>query len=733
MRRIGLALASGALLASAAEARTPFVAEFLIVETGRAVTAAAERDGDAIYVDAQILLALGLAPPPGDGPYALHEIAGLSFAVDEAEAAVRISCAAACYPRTTLPAQAASAQALTEAANGFFLNSETNVSYVAGAGELAGAFELGAFGPWGFFEQSWIGGARSVRLDTAWTLDDPARRTRLRVGDALTRGGLGAAPVRFAGVRWGIDFALDPSFVSYPTPLLAGEAAAAAVVDVYIDDALRYRSETPAGPFSIPDAPVTAGAGVARVVVTDALGRQQTISQPFYASPAMLRPGLTDFSLEAGVLRENYGAESLDYGAAFISGGARRGLTPWLTAAVRADAGDELLSFGAGLSATHDGLGQFDATAAFSDADGADGGYAAFGWTRAGGAFSGAAAIEAASEDYRRRGEARAATRFGARLSAGWRVRRLGAVRVSYAARARYGEDAARIASLSYAPALGAWGDVSLSLSWTGAAEDALSFGLALTQPLGGGGARSAQISRDGGAITARVEAQRAAAHAGGLGYKLGATTGGVERVDAALITSGPSGEGRLELSRVDGRTGYRGRYAFGVARLDGGLYVTRPLHDAFAVIDVGAPHVRVEHDGRALGRSGGDGRVFAPALRAYEANRVSAAIDDLPLRAAAANDAVIVRPRARTGAVVRLPIVAARAGEARIVDASGAPLPQGSVLTGPDGARFPIGADGRAYLSLAGGETVLRRGALCWVRVTAADLAASATLVCAP
>ena len=54
---------------------------------------------------------------------------------------------------------------------------------------------------------------------------------------------------------------------------------------------LRSVTNVPAGPFRLDNVPVILGAGEARVVVRDALGRERIVSTPFYAAGGLLRPG----------------------------------------------------------------------------------------------------------------------------------------------------------------------------------------------------------------------------------------------------------------------------------------------------------------------------------------------------------------------------------------------------------------------------------------------------------
>src|SRR5204862_5245724 len=98
----------------------------------------------------------------------------------------------------------------------------------------------------------------------------------------------------------------------------------------------------PPGPFSIANIPTVNGSGNVQLGVRDLFGREQIISQPFYASVNLLKAGLEDYSYEAGFERNNFGVESFDYGRAVASATYRRGLTDRLTGEVRGEAARDL-------------------------------------------------------------------------------------------------------------------------------------------------------------------------------------------------------------------------------------------------------------------------------------------------------------------------------------------------------------------------------------------------------
>jgi len=83
---------------------------------------------------------------------------------------------------------------------------------------------------------------------------------------------------------------------------------------------------------------VLTGAGQLQVVVTDALGRQQVLTQPYYSGTALLRPDLAEYSFELGSIREDYGHRSFAYGDMLGVASYRRGVTDTLTAGARAEA-----------------------------------------------------------------------------------------------------------------------------------------------------------------------------------------------------------------------------------------------------------------------------------------------------------------------------------------------------------------------------------------------------------
>jgi len=129
--------------------------------------------------------------------------------------------------------------------------------------------------------------------------------------------------------------------VTIPIPELAGFAAVPSALQVYMTGIRTYAQEIPSGPFVIDNLPAITGARVARIIVRDTTTDQETEAQvDFYASSLLLRPGLADYAVEAGLARGDYGIESDSYDDDVItSASLRYGLIDRMTLEAHREAG----------------------------------------------------------------------------------------------------------------------------------------------------------------------------------------------------------------------------------------------------------------------------------------------------------------------------------------------------------------------------------------------------------
>ncbi len=250
-----------------------------------------------LFAKRQDLAAWTLRPPPSGGIadqdgtlfFSLSEIPGLSYAVDQSRQILIITVSGSGFATTATISSARPAGTRFKPGIGAFLNYDLGIDHKA-MSSLNGFGELGSFGPWGLITSTFIRRSFSdrplTRLDTTLVYDWPSRLQSLRVGDSVTSAGLWGRSVYFGGLRWGTDFETQPDFVTFPSPTIRGEAVAPSTAELYVNNALRWSSSVPPGPFEIRNPPLIAGAGQMMLVVRDPLGRESVISRQYYASAA---------------------------------------------------------------------------------------------------------------------------------------------------------------------------------------------------------------------------------------------------------------------------------------------------------------------------------------------------------------------------------------------------------------------------------------------------------------
>lgn len=545
-----------------------------------------------------------------------------------------------------------------------------------------------------------------VRLESTLVRDMPEKRMSYRFGDTINRGGQWGRPVRFGGIQIGTNFAIRPDFVTFPTASLSGDAALPSSVDVLVGNSSRFADEVPAGPFVIEDLPTVNGAGEVTAVVTDLLGRETIISQPFYASPSLLRRNLHDFSFETGLLREEFGVESNNYDdTPFFTGTYRYGYTDQFTAEAHAEFETERQAFGVSGAALVDVYGVLSGSAAGSVGDDVQGGLFQLGFERSARDISVSAFGRITTGDYIDLGvdnDLRSTDAEG-RFRVSLPFEAWGTLSSSYSYRHFKRDSDDHILSGGYSvgiPLIGAFNVTALRIF--GAASETI-VTANLTIPLGPRTSASGRVQYSKGSdeLLKTVEARHTAPLEGGFGGFASYSDNGFTRSRGELSYSSRVGVGSAAASRVDGETGVRLNAVGGVAVADGGAFLSRRIVDSFAVASVPDQEgVRVYSENRLVGRTGSDGRLLIHNLRAYEANRISIDPRDLPPDADVSRTSIAVAPRARGGVTVEFPVEASRLALLTVTLEDGSPVPPGTAArVGDRPETFPVGFDGQVQL----------------------------------
>lgn len=593
---------------------------------------------------------------------------------------------------------------------GAFLNYDLSTTRFGGTTRESALLEPSVFGRWGsglsdFLVSDVDGRERLVRLDTTWTRDQPQNATSLRIGDAITgASSLWGASVRFAGVQWGTDFATQPGLITFPLPTVVGATSLPSTVNLYVNGALRMSTDLAMGPFQLQDVPAITGAGQIQVVVRDLLGREQVISQSFYASPALLRRGLQDFSYEAGFVRENYGLASNDYAHALVVGTERVGLSDSVTAQVHGEMLQEQQTLGIGGDWLIPRIGVASAAVAGSHSGQGAGALAVLGFDRTAKRFTFGATVQLADRHFVDVGslDGQPTPVRMVRAYASVALGRFGSVSI-VSARQDYGAgDVVDLSSIREDFQIRRVGFLSLSVTRARAGTSDTTVELTLTRSLGERTTGTLDAMSQDGHGQGLVEVQRDLPAGTGSGYRVSAGVDGAPDGEAEYTWQTSTGTYDVDAQRMLGQTQESATATGGIAFLGGQFFPTRRIDSSFAVVDVGSePHVRVYDDNQLVGRTNGKGQVLVPNLRPYEDNQIGIEQADLSLDAQVSILAQTAVPYFRSGTLVRFPVVHPHGALITLVLESGKELPSGALVNVVGRSEeFPSALHGEVYLT---------------------------------
>jgi outer membrane usher protein len=661
----------------------------------------------------------------GEAFYALDELPGLHYTVDEPNQVLMLSAPADLFDATALRGRAAVYRVPAPAPIGGFFNYQLSAQRSAGRTSASGLFEAGTFNAWGVGTTRFLArdtavaqpSGNVVRLDTTWTRDRPETLASLRLGDSISSPGDWGRSVRFAGVQWATDFSTQPGFVPFALPGYRGEALLPSTVELYVDNALRMTREVPSGPFSIQDLPVVTGSGFATVVVQDLLGHQQSVTLPYYASPRLLPAGVNQFSYEAGFVRDNYGIASNDYGRFVAVGTRRHGFSDGFTGEVHAELLRNQQTVGVSGAYLMPLAGIVRASVAASRSDRVGRGeLLALGFERQSAQLSIGGTLQLASAHFVNLGlpTATRAPRAIAQAYLSYATAGYGALGASYTRQDHRDAESVGLVGVNYSITLGDLGYLTLSALRVSGDTSAITYALVFTRALDLATRGSVSLGHDADGSRALLDVQRSLPVGDGFGYRVQAGAGEDARFDAGFSAQSDIGTYAIDSERRDGQTSVRADVGGGIVALGGEVFLSRRMEQSFGVVQIpGFPHVQIYADNQAVATTDAAGNALVPRLRAYQDNPIRIEQADLPLDAQIDSLEQQAVPYRRSGVVVKFPVRHAFGGTIRVVLDDGKPLPAGAVaqIVGQP-ATFPSGLDGAVYLT---GLAPSNRIAIAW------------------
>jgi outer membrane usher protein len=645
----------------------------------------------------------------GRSYYSLRQIGSsgdLQWRFDQRQQLLVVTASAAILSETRLSGAQEPAGSRMELPPGGFLNYDVSAAAYQDERWQNGFFEGGFFRGPVTATQTLAAldtgeGLTARRLDSTVEIDFPQIRATLVLGDAISTAGEWARAVRFAGAQWATNFQTRPDLLTFPLPTLAGDVAVPSTIDIFIDGALRTSRALPAGPFTISELPAVAGNGQITARVRDLFGHEHVIAQSFYASPQLLRPGLSAYALEVGAQRKAYARDDDGYAQPFAQATWKRGIDDSTTTELRMETLLDQTTLGASLIRRIGNLGVLQAAMVGSRADGGGGLLTQLGFEYAGRRFNAGGQTRIAQAQFRQLGRAddASAPRIELTAHAGYHSHRLGSFAGAYVRRAGLQGRALDLASASYARELGRWGFLSVTLLQDLHSSARPSVLASVTQLIGGN--RSAQYAAnvDDRGSRLRMELRKNRPAGPGVGYQVAAERGAYDRFAGEAVWAGSTGVLSGEIDHRGETTGVRATASGGVGLLGGELYAMPRIDSNFAVVEVSQmADVPVYLEAQQVGRTDARGRTAITGLRPYEVNRISIDPADLPLAATVDGDRVDAVPYGRGGVLVRMPVQISGGVLIRLLYDAVTPVPVGARVTF-GGRQYPVATDGNVYI----------------------------------
>jgi outer membrane usher protein len=592
---------------------------------------------------------------------------------------------------------------------GVLLNYDVYASHDARSA-LAAATALRAFGVTGVLESTglsrFIEGGDShgyIRLDTAWTLHSQADLWTFTAGDFVSAALPWTRPTRLGGIQLRRDFSLQPGLITYPIPQFFGEAALPSAIELYVDGVRRYRGEVLPGPFALTTPPSINGAGQARLVMIDALGRSQVMQFDFYNADRLLRAGLSDYAVELGSVRRDYGNDSFAYRSGVAaSAGLRHGLRDWLTLEAHAEGEDGLVAGGVGALLRVGRLGTLHGAYAHSSGHG-DGGLLSLGYNRTAGGYTADYSLLRTHDDYRDLASVggRAPPQRAERALLGASAGTAGQLSLSYTRLDTAEEGRFRSIGLNYsvtaAPRLSLFIGVSRALDGE-AVTDAFA---GLTLSLGRRLSVGTNAGRNGGGTRYGSYASQPVPSDGGGGWALRSQHGeGSDRYQGEAGYRADRAEWRAGADLRDGQDSVYAGVGGAVVLMQRDLFLARSVSDGFALVSTdGVAGVPVLLENREIGRTDARGHYLLTGLNAWQPNRIAVDPLHLPAQIQFDRERIQAVPADRAGIIAHFGMRETRAALLILHDAQGRPIPLGSRVLHADGGSAVVGYDGQTYL----------------------------------
>jgi outer membrane usher protein len=554
---------------------------------------------------------------------------------------------------------------------------------------------------------------RFSRLMSSVIIDDDDALTRYTFGDFSSSSGELGGSGNFGGISVSKNFSLNPYFIRTPDFSLSRFIQTTSELEVYVNDMLVKEEMVPPGKFSLINVPVTAGAGSTTIVIRDAFGREERITDPYYYSQLLLRPRLHEFSYNLGFEREDFGTENFAYGRLAFMGFHRYGFAQWFTGGYHAEVNEDTLNIGPEGTLVLGLGGELGFTGSFSAQRGRFGNALSLSYAYGSKGFAGRLSLTQMSKDYANLSVSASDEKLYLQGSAGvgFYEKFLGSLSLNASKTVMHSGEKLKQFFIIYSRKLSR--NILLLFRFQRSEQNQIinDVFIGVNGFFGKSNIGSIEYETDG--ITSRVftQFQKSAPSGTGFGYSIDINMlekGEYEwQIDGVLssLYKGRYGEYSGEYRRIGSEDLYNLSVSGSVACADKSLYLSRPITNSFAIVKVdGLKGVSVNHNNEKVAVTDRRGDAIIPNLIFNYENELSLASNDLPMNYNFTVTKKTVAPPLRGGSIVTFDVVKIQAFMGKLffnVDGQKVPAEYAGLEIRMDGKTLEsiIGIGGEFYL----------------------------------
>lgn len=714
------------------------------------------RQGDTLFIATDSAIYAGLiAEPPaheydGQSYLALSKIAGVSFTFDALHSRLDIQKRRKSDGPNMIDMRPSytKAQNSARAVPAFMLDYDATTTVDSQGVSAAGLVNarlvrgnLSLDSSWSLNTDVSNGNKNVRRLDTSFIYYRADKMLRVTGGDFISVAPAANRAVRMGGIQISRDFSLRPDLVTYPLPDITGNVAVPTGIDLFVNDRRLTRNDVEQGEFTVRNVPVSLGRNQIGVVVRDALGRETIQSVSLYTSTSLLAPDLSNWSINVGRIRRNYGRRDDRYEALAASGYYRRGITSSLTGEFAGEWRNGFMNLGGGTSVALGAIGLINAEFRASRRDmpiGDRHGHM-FGLSleSVGSRFSLRLNAKKVSDGYddlaSASGDAPPNSIYSGEF--GFDLKKLGSFRLAAVEqhRQRWGLSEGqsrrdRMISASYRNSfkggLNFFADVTHRRADDGYKVTTALFGL--TMQFGGQSFGQMSVSVQGNRDQTELSYQQPDIVTGDIGYNVQAGIGVVERLAGSASYRSQWGRVHAQAEIFDGNAAARVSARGSLVLADGALHASERSSGGVLIVDTnGIDDVAITRENRDAGRTGKDGTLLLTDFTPYVPAKIAIDPNKLNKDILARKLEMMVKLPPRSVAKLTLDVSRYVPERFTLNDRNGFPLEPGIAARAyPSGSDYMVGFDGLVEINAALKDEELRielaDGSICH-----ADLAA--------